>query len=304
MIALPLKLSTVLVQDYHLERPQTERSTFQKMQTHVQRWEQLTEPCKPSEIDRPAVLKFRNRCLELGLAPSTINAHIRTVTSLARIAGSTTDFKRLKLQERDDPLPTPSLDQLAAAWQLAGSTHWPTTKRVNARPIWCTIAPALWWRAVLMTAFCTGLRRADLFGLTWSQVEPHRIPTRNRKTKKLQFLPIPDPLQPWLELLRRLKTDRVFGVSDRTTQIDRELNRLAGLVAAPELGLQSLRRAAARAYDKAHPGAGKLLLNHGKSVTETHYLETEETLREAATKLVYPPNFLTPPTLDRQLLLF
>jgi len=303
MIALTNTLSHVLHTDYQLECPQTKRSTIKKMGGHVARWEELIPPCAPTDIDRPLILQFRAKCLELGLAPSTINSYVRTVTGLARIAGAKTELKRLKLTESGDALPTPSLDDLDRAWRVTTRLQWPQERRVNSRPVWCTIPRPLWWRALLITEFCTGLRRADLFGLQWPQVAVDRIPTINRKTGKTQYIPIPDPLRPWLDLLRRLGSELVFGCR-HATQVDRELNRLAGLVGAPEMGLQAMRRRSSRAYDAAHAGAGKIILNHGKSVTESHYLASEETLQLAQSKLVYPPSFLERPSLDRQLVLF
>lgn len=305
MIAFsPRTLRHVLQEIYPLEFPQTEGSTLGKMRTHVARWRLLTEDCPADLIDRQKLLEFRATCLAIDLEPSTINSHLRTVKTLAKLAGCTVSFERLMLDESDEPKPTPRLQDLDRIWRVTRQSQWPTTRKVNGRPLWCRCAPSLWWRAVLMLAFCTGLRRADLFGLTWDKVEADRIPTMNRKTKKPQYIPIAGPLQPWLNLLRRNHTARVLGPSDRAAQIDRELNRFASLVGLPELGLQGLRRASARAYERAHEGCGKLILNHGKTVTEQSYLDIEETLRDAQPKLVYPASFLQPPTLDRQRLMF
>lgn len=300
----PGTLDEILTTLYPLEFPQTEASTLGKMRTHVNRWQSLTDNCRPGEVDRPKLIAFRAACLQNGLQPSTVNSHLRTITGLLKLAGCDQKWGKLKLDERDEPLPTPRLVELDRVWRVTTKAQWPPVRKVNGRTLWCRIAPALWWRAVLMLAFSTGLRRADLFGLTWDQVEADRIPTRNRKTKKNQFLPIPDPLRPWLELLRKNNTPRVLGPKDRAAQIDRELNRFAALAGLPSLGLQGLRRASARAYEKAHAGAGKLILNHGKTVTERNYLDPEETLRDAATKLVYPQSFLERPTLEIQRQLF
>lgn len=298
-------LPYIFTELYPLEHPQAARSTLGQMRGHVARWVSLTANCPVDLIDRPTLLGFRKSVLDLGFAASTVNSHISTVTGLARLAGNTAVWKNLKLAEQDDPLPTPKIEQLDRAWQMTGHAQWPLNRKINGRPIWCRIPATLWWRAVLLLAFTTGLRRADLFGLTWDQIEADRIPTVNRKTKKRQYLPIAPPLRPWLELLKRNGTPRVLGPKDRAThQIDRELQRIADAAGIAALNPQSLRRAAARAYEKAHPGCGKLILNHGKSVTERHYLDTEETLRDAQPKLIYPPSFLERPSLERQGLLF
>jgi integrase len=297
---LELLLSTV----YPLERPTTKESTRRKLAGHVNKFNQIMGELPAEEIDRTKLLEFRKHCVDRKLSTSTINSYIRSVTDLVRLAGVTIDSKRMKLQERDSPRPTPKSEQLSVIWRNTLRTRWPHVRRLNGRRIWCGCGSALWWRAVLLFEFCTGLRRADLFGLTWNSIEPTRIPTVNRKTNKVQYLPIPEPLHQWLSLLRRLKTTTVFGVNDRLAQIHREMSLLGESAGVAGFGCQAMRRVAANAFEKAHPGAGRLILNHGKTVTTTSYLESEEILREAATKLVYPAGFLEAPTLDRQLTLF
>lgn len=294
----------ILENVYPDERPQTANSTMGKLRAHVARWVSVMDNLPANQVDRKSVLTFRRKCVELGISPSTINSYVRTISDLLRMSSHEIDSKKLKLAERDSPLPTPTIADLGNVWRITASASWPSMRRVNARPVWCKIGPTLWWRGLLMVEFCTGLRRADVFGLKWSDVQEHRIPTINRKTGKLQYLPIPEPLKPWLNLLRKNGTETVLGANDRQSQIDRELNALGKAVGLPGLGCQCLRRAAARAYEKAHAGAGKLILNHGKSVTETSYLEIEDTLRDASAKLIYPEPFLEPPSLERQLLLF
>lgn len=289
-------LAFVLANIYPLECPRTETSSLDKMRTMVKRWGKVIGDIPLAEIDRAKVLEFRNAALAAGLAAETVNSNVRVILTLIRIGGHKIDGMRLKIQERNQVHPTPTIDGLNRVWRITESAQWPVTHKQNGRAVWTSIAPGMWWRAVLMLAFSTGLRRADLFGLRWSEIEADRIPTINRKTKKPQYLPIPDPLRPWLELLRKNGDETVLGKgSGRQQQIDRELRHFGHLCEIKDLGLQALRRAAARAYETAHPGCGRLILNHGATVTERYYLDMFETLQHASTKLIYPEAFLTPP---------
>lgn len=301
---IPPTLSFILQELYPLERPQSARATRLKLRSHVARWVQFGDNIPANQITRQMMLQFRKRSCDAGFSPSTVNSWVRSISDLARIAGHDIDTTRLKLTERSTPLTTPSPDQLAMCWRATTRTQWPAVRRLNCRPVWCSIGSGLWWRAVLLFAFSTGLRRADLFGLKWSELSDNRIATRNRKTGKHQYLPLPAPLQSWLPLLRRLGTETLFGVNDRVSQIAREFNRLGRAAGMDGLGCQAMRRASARAYEIAHPGAGAILLNHAGTVTTTNYIDREDILREASRKLIYPPGFLDAPTLERQLLLF
>jgi len=297
-------LNWILNNVYNLERPQTRVSTFKKLKTHVSKWEKFGGNVPADQVTRATLLSFRKAAIDAGYSPSTVNSWMRTATDLIRLAGYSLESKRLKLSERDSPKPTPTLDELCAAWRAAQQAVWPRRKPVNGRPVWCSIGPTVWCRAVMVFGFSLGLRRADLFNLKWSDIQPTRIPTVNRKTGKTQYLPIPDELHKWFPVLRRLNSDKIFGVNDRQKQIDTEFNSLGRLAGISDFGCQALRRAAANAYERAHAGAGAIILNHGKTVTTSSYIDPEEILREAAKKLVYPESFKHGPSLDYQRSLF
>lgn len=218
------------------------------------RWMGLTDL---TEVTQDVVNQFRLK--ESGLSPVTIENYIKAVGILT---GRKFNGKKLRKKQKRPELV--ALEDLGAVYQVARKNR------------------DTWFCLLLKFGYITGLRHADLVGMQRSSITPTSIEVEASKTGKMHYIPrhailrgpLPGDERP---LYRNVKT------------VYKWLNRYCEEADVPHFTLQMIRRTAANEYEKAHPGAGGVLLGHSLgSVTYSYYLDQFEVLRVAQRRLVIP----------------
>lgn len=199
------------------------------------------------------------------LAPHTVESYIKAVRILS---GKNFGGKKLKLPYRRPQLVT--LENLGKVYKHAKDTD------------------DQWLMAFLKVAYITGLRHRDICeGVT---VHDDMLECEAQKTGKLHLIPRHQILMGEIpELYANVKT--VYARLLKAT-------KAAGV---PYFTPQMIRKTAANEYEKAHPGAGGVLLGHSLgSVTYRYYLDSVEVLAVAQLSLKIPDAMLPQDVKERQ----
>ena len=133
-------------------------------------------------------------------------------------------------------------------------------------------------------------------GIHWfyfcEQIEGNTLRLVSRKAGKLHVLPVHPEVLAHCERLGTEKSGRIFPIGCCLKQVRGQIDRICRAAGIPRFTPQMVRRLAAIQFEKAHPGAGSLLLGHalpgGSRVTFQHYIPVPEILRLASEKLPQP----------------
>ena len=154
---------------------------------------------------------------------------------------------------------------------------------------------ATWWRAVILTAYNTGMRPGMLFRVTWEMLDGQRLtpPPSISKGHRGHLVWLNDAAMEAIEPLRRSKGPIFiwpdYPQSETTIRYQREMQqRAAGI---PERPLYALRRTFATQCGKISPMAMQLEMGHvapGLKMATEHYIDAEAVLSDALRKLPQP----------------
>lgn len=158
--------------------------------------------------------------------------------------------------------------------------------------------PPAWWRALVVLAYNTGLRRGTLFKLRMADVDWERRsilvrPSAN-KSRKLFAVHLNEAAY---QHLLAIRTDRelVFPWPFCQTHFDTTFYRLqyaSGIPRAERFGLHALRRTLATALYESSPGAAQIALGHSDSrTTRVHYVAPNGIVARALDALPQPEAF-------------
>lgn len=307
MNANSLTLRDVFEGHYLLSHCNLALRTKSRIRYDLNQWERRVGRLPVAQIGRDTLQKFRDDALTDWAAP-TVRGILTTVTMLLRYCGPQCSTQPDALEilpkvpfvrlppAKGEPKTAATLEQLEGCYRAADVATWPRLFAVQ---------PATFWRCLLVAAYNTGLRRWDLCcTLRWAHWFPGErcIVLEAEKTGKQQSLPAANALCDHLADLHRLRDlatadARIFPIDPCAKQVRRELRRMSDAAGVPWLGLQAIRRRAAIEYEKAHPGAGPLLLGHTlphARVSFGSYIPVPDVLRVAADKLPQPWPSLTP----------
>ena len=167
------------------------------------------------------------------------------------------------------------------------------------RPILPDITPPDWWKALLVTAYFTGLRRGTLFSIRMDQIDwdAHvlNMPAEIMKSNRPLSLPLVDVV---MEHLLAIRSDRelVFEWPHDEGGFYRYLHLLQGFAGIPvddHFGLHTLRKTlATHLADVASVDAARFMLGHtAAGVTEQHYINKGGIIADAVTKVPVPAAF-------------
>lgn len=155
-----------------------------------------------------------------------------------------------------------------------------------------------WWRALLVVAYNTGLRRRSLFELRIADVDWrfHRVdlPPCRMKSRRAQTVHLNPTAMVHLE---RFKTDRVlvFPWPYNLRHFHTTFHRLqwdAGLPRKSHFGLSNLRKTCATTLWAQSPEAAQLVLGHVSiGTTQTHYVQGTDIAARALDGLPQPQAF-------------
>ena len=161
--------------------------------------------------------------------------------------------------------------------------------------------PAWWWQGLLTWYYCTGMRIRDALRIRFADLDWERWTVRftASKTRKPAELPLHSVL---LGHINRIKTDREFIFQSKKLYLSGDFHQSWRRICQREnlerpFTRQDLRRTAASEIDRAAaskglpPMAGVLLQHSSRSVTDRHYLNQMDELREAMEALRLPLAF-------------
>lgn len=286
---------------FYLEHAYTLRqSTKQTMESQLRRFNEVAGNPDIADIDTELFQDVKKTLSLRGNSNASINSIIRAVTSVLRHCGPQSHgcphgrdliahvpYPGRKLPERRSPKWIPSLDELSNMYTAAAVAQWPGGH----------VAPATFWRCLLVVAYNTGLRHSDLLKLDWDAVDftDRTITVVCQKTLKTQHFPINDITERHLLMMKG--DERVFPCTKSNKIFARELKRISREAGTKhEVTLQAIRRRSGTSYETTRNGAGQLLLGHTSGgVSFLHYIAELEVLRAAADELPQPKAFVDGP---------
>lgn len=269
---------------YFAERDLADR-TREWYRHECNRWERVTGNPDLSAVDTPLLLEYRQH-ISAQVQPPTVNAALRAVRCLLSAAGVGCSVRYVR--EQRIPKRVYSLVHLERVYLATEAASWPQQ-----------IDPAAWWRCLFVLAYCTGLRRSDLFRLTWDDYDSEEqvLQFSAAKTGKWHEIPVHPVLSSHLRRLPRA-TREILPLVRNWRRFRGELRAIAQQAAVPHLTLKQLRALAGTQFELAHPGAGALLLGHSlgrESTTFRHYVPPVAVLRQACDRLEIPAAFSSAP---------
>lgn len=260
-------------------------------------WEKLSGNPPVGEITNQTLTQFKQAMLDAGKSPASINSVLKFLRKVLRMlspqetgnpAGLGIIERRPYTKPVKDIRPIPPripLDDLTAFYAACKHATGPR-KFVN---------PTDWWKALIVTAYFTGLRRGDLFRLRHEQIDLERGELRfvASKTGKPDAFPLHPiacehigriwhPISP----ARRFVFQGFGGGVSLYSQFKRicEAAKLK-----TQFRLHDIRKTAASEIDRVDFGLGKVFMQHvPKSVTDVHYLNKMPELCEAIAEMRVP----------------
>jgi len=282
--------------------------TVDSYETTVTRWELLTGDPPLAEITVETLAKFKT-CLQkmrgekrgTRLSPNSIRRHLRHLQAIIDKAGPPGH------RNRDAAGIIPQ-----APWIKPPREELPPPRIVSAEHVdWCYQAaiamerplipgakPAAWWRALLVVAWNTGLRRRTLFQMPMTAVQwnDRRLVLQPQRLKSNRFEIVPLNTVA-LEHLRKIRGPRelVFEWPFDLHIFHGDFHRLqdeAGIPRNQHFGLHNIRKTLATMLWEQSPGAAQLALGHASNgVTQRHYVSGFGIVSRALEQIPQPAAF-------------
>jgi integrase len=274
----------------------------------LRRWSFLTgDPAIP-DITTEMLVKFRDCLLKLhgkhlgtGMSANTVRKDLKVIETVLTKAGPPGLRNRdaAGLINRVPWIRPPKFiyrqprfvdpEQLNAVYHAAVAMELPRIAGFKA--------PA-WWRALIVVAYNTGLRRNSLLSLRMEDVNwvdrYLNVRAEITKTAQAQVLPFNHTVQGHLLSIR---TDRslVFPWPHHERWFHKQFHRLqqaAGIPSKEHFGLHDLRKTAATLLWEMVPAAAQLMLGHtSPQTTRKHYVNRQGILARAVEQMPQPPAF-------------
>lgn len=182
----------------HYDTSELAPRSVEKYRHVLNAWERHTGDPHVDAIDDEAAEQFRASCLSAELKPATINTQWGDIRAI---------LNRLGPRERGNPRGLGIIDQVP--WMRPVKTVWKRPTRVKLTDLSAVyvaartmtnpyrrigIAPADWWRTLIVLAYGTALRRADLFAIQWCDIDwdDRSLAIDPEKTGKADWLPLPE----------------------------------------------------------------------------------------------------------------
>lgn len=277
----------------------------------LRHWAMLTGDPPLKDVTSLVLARFRDCCQQLcGIktyrraAGSTVHSKMSLVQAILDKAGQPCRFNRdaVGMLERVPWIRPPKksfrqprivpAEQIEAVYLATAGMDIPLVDGIKA--------PA-WWRALLVTTYCTGLRRGTLFALEmrdidWPAATRVFVPAEKMKTRMPLVAPLPATASQHLRLIR---TDRkrVFPWPYRLEWLNECFHRLqdsAGIPREDHFGLHNLRKTLATLLWEHSPAAAQLALGHTSGqTTQQYYVQAAEIVARAVDALPMPGVFRT-----------
>jgi hypothetical protein len=151
------------------------------------------------------------------------------------------------------------------------------------------------WRAFVVLAYFTGMRKGDLLTLSPDAINFERgtITFRASKTWKESEFALHPVLAEHLRIIWSDSNSRILrGLRRKSGTFYREWRRIAALAGIPYFTPHDIRRTAASEVERIQKGLGRQFLQHaGEGVSELHYLNAGQELDEAILAMRFPEEF-------------
>jgi len=285
----------------HKAGDEVSNATKRKIRHDCNKWESMSGNPPIGEITTETLAEFRQKCIDSGLSPSSINSCWSTIKVILRRCapqefrnpwgqGIIDRVPQMRLLKVPTPIPRRvDMDDLAAFYVACRHAEFP-----RGGP-----HPADWWRALITTAYFTGIRRGDMFALDWRQLDLQAgtIDLTASKTGKSDRFPLHELACAHLERIRCSSEGRVFrGLYTKSSTSGSFTKRWHYIMdksaVRDPFTLQDIRRTAASEIERARPGMASVLLQHSpRSVTQRFYLSQHEELRGALQDMRIPPGW-------------
>lgn len=252
-----------------IARRQLRPATKARFRHELAMWRRLGGDENPTETD---VSAWQQRAIADGLRPRTINSVCASVSLLAKnVGGASLAWQPLPVRIQPKHTPTVAdLDRLLATAQRAARRS------------------AEWWQRLLCVAYATGVRRSDLLRLDVSQVVDGELSIVAGKTEKRQVIPIPPAV---LRLLPASGHICRVGIKPLRRVLCEWCQRAGVQTITP----QAIRRLSAREWERAHAGAGAVILGHdvpGWTRATAAYIDRADLLRAGLSRLRLPASLM------------
>lgn len=287
---------------YYLPDLQVDRSkrTIAEYEITLGQWERHTADPEVRAINNETVTQFKLALANKGLSPATVNKRLRHVRAvLRRLSGQwdrnpgglgflpRTPYTRFLKEPAKLPR-TLTTGQLAKLYAACEGATWPAEQKTG-------ITPRNFWRAIVVTAYNTGLSKEDLFGLKHEAVDFERglITVVRGKTGRVVRIPLNEALcRALTSIWRPAQRDELFYVTQSNRQLYGQwhaIQKAAGIDPDPVqgyFGFHDLRRTCATELERLAAGAGTFVLGHSNpSVTWKFYRNPSVATRAAIENL-------------------
>lgn len=280
------------------------RSTYEAT---LSRWRLLTGDPPLAAITAATLAKFRDslKTCRVGrgigpMSPTTVARHLRHANTLLGKAGQPGPRNRDAAGFIKGHVPwvksprmvvTPPRiveeREITACYEAAG---------LMDRPVGLPCKPGDWWRALVVTAWNTGLRTGSLLSLRWQDIDWEKrtvtISPERIKSRRWHVVPLNTVVLDHLRKIRRSE-GIVFDWPLRREAFYvafRRLQSLAGI--GRHFGVHDIRKTMATRLWGVAPEAAVLALGHaGADVTLRHYIEGPAIVARAFDRLGQPEAF-------------
>lgn len=282
------------------------RLTLINYRNSIRRWEELSGNPPIGKIDNTLLAQLREQQIEAGVSPSTINTRWRCWKAILRRcgppetgnpfgAGVLERVPAMRPVRQTHKLPRRlSMEDIAKVYIACRHAGWPRSG----------VHPGDWWRALIVLALTTGLRKGDLWGLTWSafDLDAGTVDFTAQKTGKSDRFPLHPCAVAHLRRLDQHAPDaKVFrglycSGDNRTGSFYKRWHLIQEIAKVERFGLHDLRRTGASEVERVRPGIAPTFLQHApRNVSDASYLNRFEELKEAIEAMRLPPGFQSGP---------
>lgn len=276
--SLMLSIRDVFEQHYVPNHPQLKPRTLERYRLEILRWERFTRNPSVSEITTEVFNRFRRACLDYGLRATTIEAGIRTVLQVLRLAGPETERRQglgliprvpfvghsLRAVFRQKPVPT--VDALRRLCYHADHAIWPPN---------CDHGP--WWRSYIGFSFVTGLRLTDMLTIQRRAWVADVVRWTAHKTDVEHVFVLPGWLMQWMDDLP-VDGELLFPCRRLPCFVRRELSRICVAAQIDRITPHAIRRASVTEWSIVDRDCGQLIHGEGLGIRDL-YANPERLLR-------------------------
>jgi integrase len=287
------------------------KDTMKVYQAAVRSWVAITGDPPLRNVTPQTLVFYRDRLSETAgrspgsrRSPTSLRNHLSHVLFILNKAGPAGP------RNRDA---AGLIDQVP--WIRLPRLEWPTPRTVpiehldavHRAAVYMTVpqlpgvSPATWWRALVVIAFNTGMRRRTLFGMEWQHVDWRRgrinLPAKLLKSRRPQVYPLNRPAIDWLLAIRpEADSGLIFPWPLSCAKFDKyfhQLQQAAGIAAENHFGLQHLRKSFGTSMFEISPSAAMSAMGHTRlDVTMKHYLAADGLVTRAVEALPQPAAFV------------